>query len=325
MSITFQTDKVNSRALPEYGWRTTPYAYLLLKARGPQVDKLPPLRLDLDFLDTSGYVIIPVESPAVPLDSRVAKVEPRPFRKLQITQTLDERQADKGKLILEIKATALGLVPELERILKLAPAGFDRVKTDDQGVSVARFDPDAEKNVVVSERIWLVTFKAKEGESPAEMFRFGAAEVDGAEMTYQRYHDADLVAVKEEVSLAERYAEASRSTLWWWAAGAALIVFVGAALVVRRRFTSPARADNAWKLPERLTPFTVLGLLRRIQHANSLSTGHQEELRVAVDTLEKHYFAESADGNGDGNLKSLAERWLERAARRPHDGELRRG
>ena len=34
LSITFQTDKVHSRALPEYGWRVTPYAYLLLKPAG---------------------------------------------------------------------------------------------------------------------------------------------------------------------------------------------------------------------------------------------------------------------------------------------------
>ena len=66
MSVTFQDEKVNSRATDEYGWRVTPYAYLLLKARGPKVDKVPPLRLDLDFLDTSGYVVLPVESPADP-------------------------------------------------------------------------------------------------------------------------------------------------------------------------------------------------------------------------------------------------------------------
>ena len=41
LSVTFQTESVNSKATPEYGWRVTPYAYLLLKARGPQVDKLP--------------------------------------------------------------------------------------------------------------------------------------------------------------------------------------------------------------------------------------------------------------------------------------------
>ena len=70
MSVTFQDEKVNSRATAEYGWRVTPYAYILLKARGPKVDKVPPLRLDLDFMDTSGYVVLPVESPAIPVMRR---------------------------------------------------------------------------------------------------------------------------------------------------------------------------------------------------------------------------------------------------------------
>ena len=69
ISVTFQDEKVNSRATGEYGWRVTPYAYLLLKARGPKVDKVPPLRLDLDFMDTSGYVVLPVESPTIPVDA----------------------------------------------------------------------------------------------------------------------------------------------------------------------------------------------------------------------------------------------------------------
>ena len=57
---------------------------------------------------------------------------------------MDERQADKGKLLLEVKATALGLVPDLAKIVNLAPQGFEADKVADQGVSVARFDPDSE-------------------------------------------------------------------------------------------------------------------------------------------------------------------------------------
>ena len=117
MSVTFQDEKVNSKATGEYGWRVTPYAYILLKARSPKVDKVPPLRLDLDFMDTSGYVVLPVESPTIPVDAAPAKGAVRPFEKLQITQTLDERQAKDGKLILEVKATALGLVPDLDSIV----------------------------------------------------------------------------------------------------------------------------------------------------------------------------------------------------------------
>ena len=160
LSVTFQDEKVNSRALGEYGWRVTPYAYILMKARGPKVDKIPPLRLDLDFMDTSGYVVLPVESPALPVDAMPDKGSVRPFEKLQITQTLDERQAAEGKLILEVKATARGLVPDLESIVKLDHAGFEIDKIDDQGISVSRFDPDSDANLIDSERTWLVSFRA---------------------------------------------------------------------------------------------------------------------------------------------------------------------
>ena len=83
ISVTFQDEKVNSRATSEYGWRFTPYAYLLLKARSPKVDKIAPLRLDLDFMDTSGYVILPVESPpfrSTPSRPRAASALMRSFR-----------------------------------------------------------------------------------------------------------------------------------------------------------------------------------------------------------------------------------------------------
>ena len=64
-----------------------------------------------------------------------------------MTQTLDERQADKGKLILEVKAVGVGLVPDLERAVRRStPAGFEITKTEDQGVAVKKFEEDAEKN-----------------------------------------------------------------------------------------------------------------------------------------------------------------------------------
>ena len=171
--MTFETEKVHSRATEEYGWRITPYAYLLLKPRGPQVDKLPPLRIDLDFLDTSGFAVLPVESPAVPLDARQEKGPPRPATKVQITQTLDERQAGAGKLLLEIKATANGLVPELEQIVEVAPAGFTVVKAEDQGVSVVRFEEESDAITISSERICLLTLQASADRTLApETFAF---------------------------------------------------------------------------------------------------------------------------------------------------------
>ena len=89
LSVTFNHPEVKSKADAEYGWRRTPYAYLLLKPRGPQVDRVPALHLDLDFLDTSGYAVIPVESPALVIDASDAAGDERPFSKLALTQTLE--------------------------------------------------------------------------------------------------------------------------------------------------------------------------------------------------------------------------------------------
>jgi hypothetical protein len=319
MSTTFQTDKVHSRATQEYGWRVTPYAYLLLKPRGPQVDKIPPLHLDLDFADTtydfsdyrraSGYVILPVESAAVPISATSEKGEPRPVRKLQITQILDERQADRGKLGLEIKATAVGLVGSLDNTLNLAPEGFEVQRVDDQGVSIAKFDEDGEGIAVVSERTWLVSLGAKQDRAKApSTFRFAAPRVECAEMTYQRYQDADLATAQAEISLEHEYR--GRGQLWLWAVGSAsTIFFVVMILVVIRLLRRRPRAAVGMQLPETLTPFTVTALLRHIQQTGRVSPDDTPSLNQAILDLERRFFAE-VDGDGEFNLRALAEDWV---------------
>jgi hypothetical protein len=309
LSVTFQSDKVNSRALPEYGWRYTPYAYLLLKARGPQVDKLPPLRIDLDFIEASGYVIIPVESPALTLDA--ARPAPRPARKVQVTQILDERQADKGKLVLEVKAQALGLVPEVDELLDLAIDGFDVAKKDDQGLSVARFDPDAEQNAIVSERNWMIALQAKPGEVP-KSFRFAVPKVELAEAVYQRYQDADLVNATPEVSLEQDYGK--RDFTPWWIGGVAVVLLAVLAILAVRRLRRPARVEaDGWELPDPLTPFTALALLRRIEQGGNLSDDQRAELHASIATIERHFFGQ--ERNGEVDLKALAAGWAVKAGR----------
>jgi hypothetical protein len=312
LSVTFQDEKVNSKATTEYGWRVTPYAYLLLKARGPKVDKVPPLRLDLDFMDTSGYVVLPVESPTVPVDATPARGTVRPFEKLQVTQTLDERQAREGKLILEIKAVARGLVPDLDQLLTLDHAGFQVEKVDDQGVSVSKFDPDSEATLIDSERTWLVAFHAAEGQTkPPARFRFASSKVDGAEMTYQRYVDADLAKAGPEISLEERYEQPRYAWLWWTGGGLLLLAFV--AVAVKKLRSGPRRAvSQRFKMPDPVTPFTVLGLLREIQHQNGLPPPQMQELAGSIDRIERHYFAET---NGETiDLHQMAETWIQRAS-----------
>ena len=311
LSVTFETDKVHSRATAQYGWRVTPYAYLLLKPRGPRVDKLPPLRIDLDFLDTSGYAVLPIESPAVALDARSEDGDPRPYEKLEITQTLDERQVKEGKLLLEVKASASGLVPDLDSLLKIAPEGFEVVKTDDQGVSVSKFQPEGDDIAVSSERNWIVTLAARDGIKP-ERFRFGEAADGSAKLEYQRYDDADMAKVSAELALGGQYGR--RSMAWvWWTVGGAVLMLVLTAVLVWRLSRPRALGGDKWQLPQPLTPFSGIRLLEQIRTEGGLSKEHQAELTQSIHHLERSYFAGESNGDGRADLKAVTENWIRRA------------
>jgi hypothetical protein len=307
LSVTFQSENVNSRAHRDYGWRVTPYAYVLMKPRGPEVDKVPPLRLDLDFLDTSGFVVLPVESPALPIDCRTAKGELRPASKLHITQTLDERQADKGKLLLEIKATGRGIIGPLDEIAQVDLPGFEVKKTEDNGVNVSKFEEDADSIAIVSERNWTLTLQAREGQA-AGRFQFASSNVNGAEMTYQRYKDADVVAVEKEILLEKEYAQPS--PLWLlWAGVAVAGLFLLLGLVLFLVLRGQRRTTTGSALPDHLTPFTVLDFLTRVRVSKRLSEQQRQELNRSIVDIEQHYFAASTNGK-QMELRPLAEKWL---------------
>ncbi len=310
LSVTFNSEDVHSKATEEYGWRVTPYAYLLLRARGPQIDTIPTLQLDMDFLDTSGYAVLPVGSAPVAIDASSTVAEPRPYEDLEVTQILDERRADEGVLVLEIKGTAKGLVPDLEEIVDLAPSEFDVQKVDDRGVLVSQFDEGQE--AVISERTWMVTLQAKPG-LPAHptTFEFAEATDSLTEVVYQRYADADLVTAERVANLDERYGEPS--SRWPWLVGGALLLALLALLLwhgLRSARRAPVAAGRT--LPDTITPFTVLGLLRDLQRCGGLSDATHGELRQTIDDIERRYFGNDEPGDGD-DLRRVAEDWLRRA------------
>ena len=308
LSVTFQPEDVRSREMPLEGWRATPYAYVLLKARGPEVDKIPPLRLDFDFLDTSGYAVIPVESPMLPIDAKSSGDE-RPYAQLNITQTLDDRETEKLKV--EVKATAQGLVPALDQLLEFDPAEFDVVDIEDQGVSVSRFDPDADENVVQSDRTWMISLNAKDGltEHP-KSFQFAAAksDVDVNEMIFQRFEDADLATVQREVSLEQQYGEPTKAWIWWPVGLTTGCLFLVAAVLKWKPKTKIAKAKR-FQLPESVTPFTVLGLLRDIERNNGLDDRKRQELASSINRIEQYYF-EGANGEDEPDIRQIAETWV---------------
>src|SRR5262249_23419793 len=309
ISVTFQDDKVHSRADREFGWRYTPYAYILLKPRGPQVDKIPRLRIDLDFLDTSGFVVLPIESPAVLIDTHDKNVPSRPLDQVTVPQTLDERHADKGVLLLEIKAVGVGLVPDLDELCTVAPDGFEVTKVEDQGLAVKKFEEDADRNSVVSERTWLITLKGREGLSELpKTFRFPAVKLPTKEIIRQRYADADLATVSEEVSLEHEYGKKSRLSVWLAILGLLLFgVVAGVVLVIALRRRSPAGAGR--DLPAELDAFTAAALLREIRDRPELTLAQRAALERDLEEVERHFFSPERNGDPTPDLRQIVERW----------------
>ena len=312
LNVTFQkADSMKSRPAAQQGWRVSPYAYVLLKPKGPEVDRIAPLKLDLDFLDTSGYVVIPIESPALVVDCSVEKATQRPIADLEMTQTLDERQAGEGKLIVEISASGKGLVPDLDQIIDLEREDFEIVSVDDQGVLPNAFDEDASEIQILSDRSWTVEYRAKQSEAAIDEFAFSEPAIDGASSKFQRYEDADLVQVSRTIELEKNYEVFSWSFLYWlipmFVMGllglTALIYFIGRPTVeVAQRFN----------MPEDVNPFTVLTLLKDIKARNGISDEKGRELQKSINRIEEFYFGEAAEQQPD-DLNDIARSWINQA------------
>ncbi|MBL8753423.1 MAG: hypothetical protein JNK15_08995 [Planctomycetes bacterium] len=307
LSITFNGESMTSKPTEDAGWRRTPYAWMLLKARGPQVDRIPEIKLDFDFLDTSGFTILPVSSSPVVLDAS-AKPALRPFSNLHVTQLLDERKADEGKITLEIKASAVGLVPDLDTILDLPLTGLVIDKKDDQGASVNKFSE--EHDGIESERVWLLALKPADGAARPEHFVFGKPRDAAFQAIYQRYADADLETVSAEVAL--RGLGAAGTPTWLWIVlGLGFTVFFGWMFGSRLQ-TATESGPRGLPLPQHLTPFSVLALLDEVARRASLDADARQQLAADKARIEQVHFGRTADPSLD--LVAVATRWAARVA-----------
>ena len=308
VSLTFHSDKVESLTDPEFGWRLTPYAYILLKAKGPQVDKVPPLKIDLDFNDTSGYVVLPVTSAEVLIDAGIA--EPRPFRELKVTQTLDERShSEKGNLYLEVKAEAHGLIPPLGELLDQNIDGFEVGHIEDRDLQVVELDAAAEDLAPLSEHEWRIELKPNGGVLPAS-FHFPTVKPEVAEedgLMRLRYVDVDLIPADEEVALG---GAAKRMTPRVIAGIAALIALLGAAVVwLRRKKVTVDDEPDLLPLPVHINAVSVIGYLRRLQQRDGIAPALKSKIGEEIDTLEARYFGPKETPQDSSALEELARRW----------------
>lgn len=312
LSVTFHSEKVESRTDPEFGWRMTPYAYLLLQPKGPQIDRVPPLSIDLDFQDTSGYVVLPIASAEIPIATSPA-AGPRPFRDLRLVQTLDNRNPEeRDAVFLEIQASGHGLVPELDALVELPVEGFELGAIEDRKLQLSELDATTDDLAPLSEREWRIEL-IPVGGTPPTTFRFPEPRVELAAedgLLRQQYDDVDLLPVGAEVPLGE----VRRSPLPWIVGGLCLLALaVALVVVVRLRPRPETDVAPVHPLPSRLTPVSMLGWLVALRDRPGFPADQRAALDREIRELEKGHFAADGEAAPDETLQAIAERW-QRAA-----------
>ena len=190
------------------------------------------------------------------------------------------------------------------------------VEVSDNGLSVSQFVTDGARKTADAERGWQFTYRRKQDLRGDVVFRFPEIKpgIKPASVEYKHYQDADLVAVDSNRALE---GVVLRSNVSRGLRGATLVIAlavvgVGGFLLLRfRRRKAPVVAAPP-ALPARLTPFTVVAFLRRIQRdfAPKLGEGERAALKVEIGKIESACFSGVVPAGDGPNLEAIASKWL---------------
>jgi hypothetical protein len=164
----------------------------------------------------------------------------------------------------------------------------------------------------VSERIWNISFRAKENlAAPATHFAFAKPKDDSIKTTYFRYADADLQAVPAELQLGVKYGKPSSP--WRWLS-LALIVPIGYFFFRPKKRVDATEETAPFALPAEITPLSVIALLERIKRTGKLSSPDKQELDSALASMHSHYYGTKA-GEKTPDLGEVARLWITRVGK----------
>jgi hypothetical protein len=333
-SITFATPDVKPRPTAEPGWEETVLAYLFVRAKDASVDKIPPVQMELKFMDLTGPVTIPAESAETVIKIAGGDAPARPAEKIEMTQTLDTRQfAINGALSLEIKATATGLVPELDQLLDLEAlkktVGI-RQTNPHEGLQVKELNTWGDQVGPRSERLWTLSLDGdpiRAAENPTEL-RFPPPKSQNTAVVYQTYKDMDLAALPQPSVMIGRAASlgsvaakvAPHLAPWHLAVGTAIVLLVISLFVAfARRRTGvkerPLRARDVFKMPGEVDGFAVVALLRRMGASPlvKLREKQQQDLQQDLQRVQQACFGADGGAMSEADLRSIAQKWLRAA------------
>jgi hypothetical protein len=317
VSITFHKPGTPPMGVQRDGWEQHPLAYLVLKPKDASVDRIPQLKMDLDFSDGHGMVILPVVSGITLIDAK-GESPLRPVTNLEVTQTLDERKAASGVVTLDILARGKGLIGGLTSLVDLSvlPSDLEVASREDHGVNVADLDMSGSDVLPVAERSWTLTLKPKPGVGSAT-FAFPAAVAKTTKLENKHYTDADIALVQAPIALA--FDSNVSYTGWYIGAGACVALAAAGFFAWRMRKPVEVAAGPRFTLPADLTPVAAVGLLRTIARATDLALPETQQRQIAseIEAIERCYFARSGDA-ASVDLHATASRWVKvaEAARR---------
>ena len=306
VSLTFHNSKVTSRTDAQEGWTVTPYAYFLLKAKGPEIDSIPPLKIDLDFLDTSGYVVLPIASAAIPIDA-TKEAPARPYQDLSLAMILDQRESEKeGNVVLEIRASGHGLVPPLDQLVELPIEGFTIDSTDDRELQVDELDARTDDGAPISTHEWRIILEPEGAKLPAQftfpkvLATLSTNQDEG--LTLQKYNDVDLVSVQETTAIVA----GSDSPPWTlWLIPVAILAAIAGFFALNRK-PEVEEIDQGPDLPSTLTPVSVLAFLENLERNAQLPDQARADLIISIKSLKDRSFGPKRDVPDAEELQQIA-------------------
>jgi hypothetical protein len=334
-AIAFSPKDVRPRPSDRPGWEETVLAYIQVKAKDASVDKIPRIQMSLEFLDLTGPVKITTESPETMIKVTDQPTPPRPYDRVDITQTLDFRNLDTSEeATLEIKAAACGLVPELEELLDLDALRLQlpiaRIDAH-EGIALRQINSWGDTVHAVTERKWTVALDARQLVDPPRKIpvKLPPPKKDAA-VKYQAYVEMDLVDLAEPVATigrgealataAETLTPDHRWLIYNAIAGAAILLGLLLLIMIYRMWRSrprPLRAADVFHMPAQVDGFVVVQLLRALGASElvRISPAQRSEMQQDLQRVQASCFG----GNGhsklsEDELRSVAKRWL-RAAR----------
>lgn len=321
----------------ETGWQEKPLAYIILSATDPSIERLPAVTMDIDFMDQTGPVILPIESNAPLVDAAMAS-NARPVTDLTIEQVVDVRSADKA-VLLEITATGRGMVPQLDDLLSgveaalpgwtLAEGGLEAhpiillesAETDEDRYFMPGDEPEQEFAAVgddgvhrqATQRRWSVRYVPTASPTGGSFTMPTIVAGLDAAVTSRTFADMDLVDVTGGVVPLDA---GLRPWSWVGIAVAALIIIGGLALLVRRRDGGASVDDPmaVW-MPARDTPLGAIAALERLElsFGETMSDDQRTALRTDIELLQAAYFGPEAELD-DTSLRPQVEQWVTQLA-----------